>query len=239
MKAGGVKMADKIKVLIVEDDDLITKHYRTLLSKDPDLDIAGGAANGYEAVMLAALQKPDVILLDVELEDKQAGLRAASEILAHMPEIKIVVLTVCETDETVFRAFELGVTDYLLKNMPPEDVIKAVKDAFYDRSPIHANIASKIKREFRRIKSSEDNLFQYFSIITQLTPAELENLELLLNGYSRDEICSKRHIEFSTLKTQIYSTMKKFNKDNISEVLEILRDLHLLEILSYRKRAGL
>ena len=155
-------MADKIKVLIVEDDDLINKHYRTLLSKDPDLDIAGSAANGYEAVMLAALQKPDVILLDVELEDKQAGLRAASEILAHMPEIKIVVLTVCETDETVFRAFELGVTDYLLKNMPPEDVIKAVKDAFYDRSPIHANIASKIKREFRRIKSSEDNLFQYF-----------------------------------------------------------------------------
>ncbi|RUT38424.1 response regulator transcription factor [Paenibacillus anaericanus] len=87
----------RIKVLIVEDDLLISKRYQMILSKDQQIECVGCASSGYEGTMLAALNKPDVILMDIELEDKQAGLRATSEILNYMPDIKIVMLTVCET----------------------------------------------------------------------------------------------------------------------------------------------
>lgn len=225
----------KIKVLIVEDDPLISKRYQMILSKDEQIECVGSASSGYEGTMLAALNKPDIILMDVELEDKEAGLRAASEILNYMPEVKIVMLTVCETDDTVFRAFELGASNYLLKNMPADAILDAVKDAYHDRSSLHSNIAGKITREFKRIKTTEDSLLHNFYIFTQLTPTELEVLDLLMKDYSRQEICALRHVEPSTLKSQINSILKKFSKNSVQEVLPVLRELHIPEILSQRK----
>lgn len=225
----------KIKVLIVEDDPLISKRYQMILSKDEQIECVGSASSGYEGTMLAALNKPDIILMDVELEDKEAGLRATSEILNYMPEVKIVMLTVCETDDTVFRAFELGASNYLLKNMPADAILDAVKDAYHDRSSLHSNIAGKITREFKRIKTTEDSLLHNFYIFTQLTPTELEVLDLLMKDYSRQEICALRHVEPSTLKSQINSILKKFSKNSVQEVLPVLRELHIPEILSQRK----
>lgn len=224
-----------IKVLIVEDDLLIAKRYQMILKKDEELECVGHASSGYEGTMLAALNKPDVILMDVELEDKQAGLRATSEILNYMPDIKIVMLTVCETDETVFRAFELGATNYLLKNMPADAIMQAIKDAYYDQPALHANIAGKITKEFQRIKKSEDSLLHNFFILTKLTPTELEVLELLLKNYTRQEICELRHVEPSTLKSQINSILKKFNRNSVQEIVPVLRELHIPQILEQRK----
>ncbi|MDQ0092138.1 DNA-binding NarL/FixJ family response regulator [Paenibacillus anaericanus] len=226
----------RIKVLIVEDDLLISKRYQMILSKDQQIECVGCASSGYEGTMLAALNKPDVILMDIELEDKQAGLRATSEILNYMPDIKIVMLTVCETDDTVFRAFELGASNYLLKNMPADAILEAVKDAYYDRSSLHSNIAGKITREFKRIKTTEDSLLHNFHIFAQLTPTELEVLELLMKDYTRQEICELRHVEHSTLKSQINSILKKFNKRSVQEIVPVLRELHIPEIISQRKR---
>ncbi|WP_435923029.1 response regulator transcription factor [Paenibacillus sp. DYY-L-2] len=224
-----------IKVLIVEDDELIAKRYQMILSKDEEIEFVGRASSGYEGTMLAALRKPDIVLMDIELEDKQAGLRAMSEILNYMSDVKIVMLTVCETDEAVFRAFELGATNYLLKNMPSEDILAAIKDAYYDQPTLHANIAGKITKEFKRIKKTEDSLLRNFHILTQLTPTELEVLELLMKDYTRQEICKLRHVEPSTLKSQINSILKKFDKNSVQEIVPVLRELHIPQILSQRK----
>ncbi|MNP19265.1 Transcriptional regulatory protein DegU [compost metagenome] len=158
-----------------------------------------------------------------------------AEILNYMPGVKVVMLTVCETDDTVFRAFELGASNYLLKNMPADAILQAVKDAYYDRSSLHANIAGKITREFKRIKTTEDSLLHNFYTFTQLTPTELEVLELLMKDYTRQEICELRHVEQSTLKSQINSILKKFNKNSVQEIVPVLRELHIPEILSQRK----
>jgi DNA-binding NarL/FixJ family response regulator len=224
-----------IKVLIVEDDSLIAKRYQMILSKDSRIEVVGRAASGYEGTMLAALNRPDIILMDIELEDKQAGLRAMSEILAYMPDTKIVMLTVNENDESVFRAFELGATNYLLKNMPAAEVVNAIKDAYAGTPSLHANIAGKITREFKRIKTAEDSLLRNFHILTMLTPTELEVLDLLMKDYTRQEICKLRHVEPSTLKSQVHSILKKFEKDSVQEVISVLRELHIPEILAQRK----
>lgn len=233
-------MANKqaIKVLIVEDDLLIAKRYSLILSRDKEIECVGHAASGYEGVMLAALKKPDVILMDIELEDKQAGLRATSEILNYMPDIKIVILTVCETDDTVFRAFELGATNYLLKNMSAQEILQSIKDAYYDQPSLHANIAGKITKEFQRIKKTKESLLHNFFILTKLTPTELEVLELLLQDYTRQEICKLRHVEPSTLKTQINSILKKFNQTSIQNLKPVLRELHVPQILEMRKKSN-
>ena len=216
-----------ITVLIVEDDPLITRHYRRILAKDRRIRCVGSASNGYDGVMSAALYHPDVILMDIELEDKNAGLRATGEILSHLPDTKIIILTVCENDETVFKAFELGANNYLLKNMPAQTVIDAIVDAYSGNSVLYSGIAGKIKKEFRRIRADEEEIHQYLTPIIELTPAELEDIRLMLKGLTRNEICAKRHVEYSTLKSQIYSIMKKFHTDNMQNVLDIMKRLNV------------
>ena len=112
-----------IKVLIAEDMPALLKKYQRLLEKDSELEVVAAVQNGYEAVMKTVLCQPDVILMDIEMETRTAGLDAASQILSQYPEVKIIILTSYEDDENVFQAFKLGVSDYVLKNSKQEELI--------------------------------------------------------------------------------------------------------------------
>ena len=171
--------------------------------------------------MMAALLRPDVILMDVEMESRWAGFEATREILRQFPDIKIIVLTVASDDATVFQAFQCGVVDYLMKTASGPEMVSAVQDAYSGNSPIRPVIAEKIRREFRRMKNSESSLLIDLQISSQLTNTEIDILNLFLQGKTRAEICRIRHVELSTVKTQIHSILKKFNKDSVSEVLDL------------------
>ncbi|MCM8711585.1 response regulator transcription factor [Clostridium sp. SYSU_GA19001] len=216
-----------IKVLIVDDIETICRRIENILKKNENIKVVGTANNGYEAVIMTAIHQPDVILMDIDMEDSHAGLRASKEILEKFPDIKIVILTVHEEDQTVFSAFKLGITDYVLKNAKPSEIINAVKDAYFEQSPIRPVIAKKIRNEFVRAKTNEENLMNYINIISRLTPAETSVIKLFIKGMTRLEICNHRHIEISTLKTEINSILKKFNCRNINEVICKIKNMNL------------
>ena len=220
-----------IQVIIVDDIKPIAKRYQSILSADPNIEVIACVHSGYEAIMNAALYKPDVILMDVEMETRTAGLDASRQILAQFPDTKIIILTVYEDDETVFKAFQLGITDYVLKNSTPAEIISCVKDAYYNRSPIRPAIADKIRQEFQRVKNSEDSFLYCLQIVTQLTQTELDVLDLMSQGYTRTQICQLRCVELSTIKTQIHNILKKFKMGSMNEVIQLMNELHILEYL--------
>ena len=228
-----------IKVLIAEDMPALLKKYQRLLEKDEQLQVVAAVQNGYEAVMQTALCRPDVILMDIEMESKTAGLDAAAQILQQYPETKIIILTSYEDAENVFRAFKLGVCDYVLKNSKQEELVSCVKDAFWGRSPIRPVIAEKIRREFQRVKKSEDTFLYNLMLVTKLTQTELDILDLLSQGYSRAEICFMRSVEMSTLKKHIHNIIQKFGMDSMAEVIECVKRLKILEYLHDVKGLGL
>ena len=119
-------MEETIKVLIAEDVDPIRRRYKAVLKKCPDIEVVADVATGEEACKAARELNPDVILMDIEMEAKDAGIRATGEILSEMPDIKIIILTVYEEDELVFSAFRLGACDYVLKNASNEEIVNAV-----------------------------------------------------------------------------------------------------------------
>lgn len=229
-------MESKIKVLVAEDIESIRKRYCRIFAKDPSIIVCGTAKNGYEAVMLAALHKPDVVLMDLEMEDKEAGIRATREILRQFPDMKVVVLTVYEEDEMIFSAFQAGAVDYLIKNAAPSEIVNAVKDAYHNRSPIRPAVAEKIRREFQRIKINEYNYLNNIRILLQLTHAEIDILDLLAQGKSRKEICDIRYVEMSTLKSQIHSILKKFGKESIDDVIDTLNQYNVFEAIHNLKK---
>jgi len=222
-----------IRVMIAEDMPALLRKYKRELEKETDVELVALVSSGYEAVMQSALLRPDVILMDIEMESRTAGLDAAKQILSQLPETKIVILTVYEDDESVFKAFQLGVSDYVLKNSRHEELVNCIKDAYHGRSPIRPVIAEKIRREFQRAKTSEQSLLYNLQLISQLTPAELDILNLLSKGYTRQEICDLRCIVPTTLKTHIHNVLKKFEKQTAAEVISHLEALHIFEYLSH------
>ena len=219
-----------IKVLIAEDMPALLKKYQRLLEKDGELEVVAAVQNGYEAVMKTVLCQPDVILMDIEMETKDAGIRASREILAHYPDIKIIILTVYEDDELIFSAFQLGVCDYMLKNSTNE-IISGIKAAYEGRSPIRPEIAGKIRSEFKRVKTYETSFLYMLNLLSSLTVTELDTLYLLSSGHTRADICAIRHVEMSTVKSQIHSILHKFKKKSIAEIITSTEDLHLLELV--------
>ena len=159
----------KIRVLLADDDESIRKWYSYVFSQTEDIELLPMAKNGYEAVSLAAMHKPDVVILDVEMEIRDSGLMAGRQILSMMPETKIIILTVYDDDATIFRAYEMGVTDYLFKDAPAEKVIGAVRDAYSDTTPIRQEIAKRMRSEFKRLKENEDRLIDFLRMIRQLS----------------------------------------------------------------------
>ena len=158
-----------IRVLIAEDIEPVLRRYGRILGTDPEIEVIAQVQTGEEAAREALLLHPDVILMDVEMETRTAGLDASRTILSQAsPTPKIIILTVYEDDETVFEAFRLGVTDYVLKNSAPEELIGCVRDAYLNRSPIRPAIARKIRDEFQRIKKQEDSLLYCIQIVSQL-----------------------------------------------------------------------
>lgn len=225
-----------IKLIIAEDIQPIMRRYQKILEKDREIEVVAAVQSGYEAVLMAGMHKPDVVLMDIEMESRTSGLDAAKQILHHFPDTKIVILTVYEDDDTVFKAFQLGVSDYMLKNSNPAEILTCVKDAYYGRSPIRPVIAEKIRTEFQRIYKSEESLLYCLRIMTELTQTELTILDLLHKGYNRQQICELRYVEMSTVKTQIHAILKKFNKTSMTEVLSLLDEMNVFDYLHNVKK---
>lgn len=224
----------KIRVLIADDMEPLRKLYKKTIDATPDMEVVADVGTGGEALDAALEKKPDVILMDIEMETKDAGLRAVESIFRAGQKPKVIILTVYEEDELIFTAFRLGVTDYLMKNASSDEMLLSIRNAYENNSPLRPELARKILGEFQRVKSYETSFLYAVNIVSSLTGTELDLLRLLLDGKSRREICEERHVEMSTVKTQIHNILKKFNKKSIAEVRELIFSMNLYDLI-YRQ----
>lgn len=209
----------KIRVMIVDDMESLCRKYETVLSQSEEIEVVAAAHDGYQAIMKSAMLQPDVILMDIEMESKYAGITATSQILREFPKIKIVILTVYEDDEMIYAAFQAGACDYVLKTATPAAMVSCVKDACYEKSVIRPQVAKKLRKEFKRIKNNEDSLIYTIYLVQLLTDTERNILEALHEGKDQKEICRERFIEPVTMKTHIRNIVKKMKQKNIEDVL--------------------
>ena len=221
----------KIRVLIAEDNESIRKWYQVSLQEAEDIDLLPMAANGYEAISLAARYHPDVVILDIEMECEDAGIMAGYQILAMNPETKIIMLTVHEDDEAIFRSYEMGAVDYLFKNASTEKILGAIRDTYHSTSPIREEVAQRMRAEFRRLKQSEHTLLNTMKMVQQLSHTERSIVIMLAEGMRRSEICRQRVIEMSTLKTHIRSILQKFQVKSTRQLVELVKSQNLLSFL--------
>lgn len=220
-----------IKILIADDMEAHRRRLNRIISAQPDMEVVGIAKSGYEAVLLSATKRPDIILMDIEMESKTAGIQSAEQINQNLPDIKIIMLTVHQDESMIFQSYQSGIVDYMIKTISNEGLISGIRHAYEGNSPIRAEIAQIIRNEFKRLRTHESSLLFVVNNISQLTVSELEVLKLFCQHKTKKQIAAERVVEYDTIKKQTTSILKKFDKENISDVVALIAELNLLDYL--------
>lgn len=200
-------MADeKIRILIVDDHEVVREGLRGFLKSQPEFHVAGEAENGVEAVRLARSLIPDVILMDVVMPVMD-GITATKHIINENPSARILVLTSFAEDDKVFPAVKAGALGYLLKDSSPSDLLEAIRQVSLGESVLHPSIARKVLKEINRSSESKQE-------DEQLTPREIEVLRLVAEGMTNQNIAAQLSLSEWTVRTHLRSIMAKLNLVN-------------------------
>ncbi|HCS38597.1 MAG TPA: DNA-binding response regulator [Anaerolineaceae bacterium] len=195
-------MSEKpLRILIADDHAIVREGLEAILSAQPDLTLVGMAANGLEAVALAAELKPDVILIDLMMP-KMDGLAAIQAIRAANPQACILVLTSFADDERVFKAIKAGALGYLLKDTLPHDLLKAIREVARGEVSLHPEIARRMLREIHQPAANP---------LDELTERERETLRLIAEGLSNQEIAQKMGIHENTVAKYVSALLGKLS----------------------------
>lgn len=223
-------MQTSIRLLVAEDMLPIREYLNMILANEPDMKVLDCVSTGTAAVQQSLEMRPNVVLMDLEMETPRAGIDAIKILTDQASEIRCIVLTHFCDDETVYAAFEAGAVDYIFKNSSAVEILEAIRAAFQDMSPIRPRIAKLIREEFRSLRYERFNLVATLNTVYKLTPTELSLLRLMAEGKTQTQIASLRHVEASTIRTHVGNILKKFGKNSIQEVVLILKRLDIFDI---------
>jgi len=220
-------MTDKIRILIADDFPLLREDLAELIGRQEDMVVAGEAATGREIVALARKTEHDLILMDIEMEQMNAGILAAEKIREEQPDANVIFLTAHETREMIVTAMGAGALDYLVKGCGEEEILYHIRSAMEGHPVMQSRIHETIMQEYARLQKSERSLLFFINNISKLTGTERELIKLLLEGYKVNEIAGIRCVESSTVKTQIKGLLRKFGCSRTKEILQIIRELNI------------
>jgi two-component system nitrate/nitrite response regulator NarL len=207
-----VQAHQPIRILLVDDQPLFRGAIAALLDGQDDLEVVGEAENGLEGVEKAGVLSPDLVVMDVEMPVMN-GVEATRLIRERRPSVKVVMLTVSESDEHVFEAIRLGAHGYLLKDLRPEQLFEMIRSVMRNETPLSPAIAGRLLQEIRngattRIASTEP------SEEPSVTPRELEILQLVAEGMSNKEIGKRLWITEGTVKNHVHNALEKLHMKN-------------------------
>jgi DNA-binding NarL/FixJ family response regulator len=204
-----------LRVLVADDHALLRQGVRQALELEPDIEVVAEADGGQRALELMRLYQPDVAILDISMPG-QNGVEVARAIKRDWPRTGIVVLTIHSDDSYVFAAVEAGVSAYVLKDVKPELLVRAVREAAAGRSFLHPAVAGQLMREFSRRSHRQQDL----EPLADLTARETEVLALLAGGLSNSQIARSLYIAEKTVKNHLSHIFSKLGvKDRTNAAL--------------------
>ncbi len=204
-----------IKVAIVEDDARFRKSLRKVIESKPDSVCVGEYATGEEAITGIPANLPDVVLMDLNLPDS-SGAEVTARLKSQLPDLSVVVLTVYNDADHIFKALRAGAGGYLLKQATATEILEAISEAHRGGAPMTSEIARKVIAAFHEPKPAPD-------ATEALAPREREILELVANGYANKEIADQLKITLSTVCWYLHEIYRKLHVQSRVQAVNKLR----------------
>ena len=211
-----------IRVLVVDDEELVRTGLRLILDAEPDLDVVGTASDGRQAVAEVRRLCPDVVLMDIRMPGLD-GLEATRRILTEpdVPPCKVVILTTFDVDEHVFEALRAGASGFLLKDVPADQLAHAIRVAAAGEALLAPSVTRRLIAAFARPAPPAAVPVPGLS---DLTPREIEVLTLLAEGLSNAEIAARLFVGEATVKTHVARILTKLGvRDRVQAVIAAFR----------------
>ena len=193
----------KKTVALVEDDARLRKQLVQILQDIDDIECVIVCASAEEALEKIPSKNPDVVLMDIKLP-RMSGIQCVAELKRILPEVQVIMVTVYEDSDRIFKALKAGASGYLVKSCPPEQLIAAIRDVFAGGAPMSGHIARKVVQHFHLMgpaPSEADNL----------SPREQQVLDLLAMGFIYKEIGGKLDIGTETVRTYVKNICQKMH----------------------------
>jgi DNA-binding NarL/FixJ family response regulator len=200
-----------ISVSIVEDSRGTRESLSELLKRAPGLHCMGVYANGEQALKEMPEQTPDVVLMDINLPG-MSGIECVARLKQKVPKTQVLMLTTYEEGDLIFESLRAGANGYLLKNMPPGELLHAVEQVHAGGSPMSMHIARKVVSHFQRIKQPSSDM-------EKLTKREQEILALLAKGFLYKEIADQLGISLSTVRAHLHTVYEKLHVQSRTEAV--------------------
>ncbi|MFZ0533930.1 MAG: response regulator transcription factor [Anaerolineales bacterium] len=207
-----MEKAEKIKVLIVDDHQVVRQGLRTFLELHEDISVIGEAEDGRKAVELVRQLEPDVVLMDLVMPHMD-GITATQQVRALGSATKVIALTSFSEDDKVFPAIQAGAASYLLKDVSPDDLVEAIRAVHHGEARLHPDIARKLMQQVSQMRTSpqEDS-------VEELTEREREVICLIAVGRNNREIAQELFISEKTVKTHVSNILSKLNLEHRTQL---------------------
>jgi two-component system, NarL family, response regulator LiaR len=195
-----MKVKKMIKVVFVDDHEMVRIGVSSYLSAQADIDVVGEASDGKEGVQLALELRPDIILMDLVMKEMD-GIQATKEIIKEWPDAKIIIVTSFLDDDKVYPALEAGAVSYMLKTSKASEIAEAVRKTYNGQSILEPEVTGKMMTRMRQKTVSHPH--------EELTNRELEILLLMTQGKTNQEIADELFIALKTVKTHVSNILSK------------------------------
>ena len=210
--------SNKLRVVLVDDHDLLRRGIKTMLESEADIQVVGEAADGTDVLDIVEETMPDVVLMDVIMPNKD-GIEATREIKDRFPNVGVVVLSGHDEQQFVFDAVKAGASGYVLKSADLEEVVETVKSVAQGEAKIDPTMAMQVLSEFQSYQSADVS-----DVYQPLTPREKEILKLMSDGLPNKTIANRLSISERTVTTHIANIYSKLHVNNrVSAIQEAIR----------------
>ncbi len=207
-------MDGKVRVLVVDDHEVVRQGIKMVLDTDPELDVVGEASSGEEAIEKVRELRPSVVVMDISMPGL-SGFEATRRIRESNPEVQILALTVHDSEAYVFQMLQAGATGYVLKRAPSEEVIQAVKRANAGESVLHPSVAKLLIRDYlTRVERGEEVSYD------TLSDREREILKLIAEGRTNKEIAEMLFLSVKTVQAHRANLMRKLGMHDRTELVK-------------------
>ena len=220
----------KIRIMIADDFPLLVEDLCELIERQEDMEVAGTEKKKKKIVELAKNTEFDIILMDIEMENLNAGITATEQLRELLGDISVIFLTVHDTNEMILTAMGAGAVDYLVKGCSEEEILNHIRSAYAGNPIMERKVHDTVMREYVRLQKSEKSLLFFINNLSRLTAAERELIKKLLEGKTVKEIAKERCVETVTIKTQIKGLLRKFGCSRTREVIKMIEDLNITHL---------